>query len=235
MLVAVLGAGLAAVGVVWHQDAIREREAELLFVGDQFRQALLSYARLTPVGQPRSPRTLSELVADTRQPKVARHLRRIYPDPMTGRLDWGLLLDGGRIKGVFSKGRGTPVKTAGFPLEYALFAKAPTYARWRFLGGEGVPASNPGTPVAGIAPSSPATGGAAVSPGAAASPGTAAGGAAGPTEMPEAPPARSACEAALDQGMDNCGRMSDIQKSLECQEPVLDAWTRCEDEARSKM
>lgn len=43
MLVAIAGIGLAGVGIVWHQDAQREREKELLFIGDEYRQAIGSY------------------------------------------------------------------------------------------------------------------------------------------------------------------------------------------------
>lgn len=224
LLVALLGTGLATAGLVWRQVAVREREAELLFVGDQFRQAFLSYGRQTPVGQPKLPRTLDELVADNRQPKVARHLRRIYPDPITGRADWGLVLEAGRIKGVYSRGPGTPVKTAEFPPAYSGFAKATSYAQWRFTGGDGVTPANPATPPGVVA-------GRVAAPGNAVAPVTA-----GAAEAPPPPlPPRSPCEAMLDQGMDNCARAPDYQKALECQEPVLNAWSRCENEARSRL
>lgn len=39
-VIAIMGAGLAATGVIWHQLAQRDREKELLVVGDQFRQAI---------------------------------------------------------------------------------------------------------------------------------------------------------------------------------------------------
>jgi type II secretory pathway pseudopilin PulG len=37
ILLAVLSAGLASVGTMWHTQAQREREEELLFIGEQFR------------------------------------------------------------------------------------------------------------------------------------------------------------------------------------------------------
>ncbi|MCL5061183.1 MAG: type II secretion system GspH family protein, partial [Candidatus Thermoplasmatota archaeon] len=43
MLIALIGMGLAAAGTLWRTDSRRAREAELLFVGDQYRQAIRSY------------------------------------------------------------------------------------------------------------------------------------------------------------------------------------------------
>jgi len=40
MLVAISGIGLAGVGIVWHQDTQREREKELLFIGEEYRRRL---------------------------------------------------------------------------------------------------------------------------------------------------------------------------------------------------
>ena len=38
-MVAILAGGLALIGEVWHTSAMREKEAELLFVGQQYRKA----------------------------------------------------------------------------------------------------------------------------------------------------------------------------------------------------
>src|SRR5262245_63821552 len=79
---ALFGVALAATGEVWRTAAQREREAELLFVGNQFRTAFMNYYANSPVGKQRFPRTLDDLVEDSRLPVTRRHLRRIYPDPM---------------------------------------------------------------------------------------------------------------------------------------------------------
>ena len=50
--VALIGILLAAAGQVWRTEALREKEKELLFVGEQFRQAIGSYYENSP-GVPR--------------------------------------------------------------------------------------------------------------------------------------------------------------------------------------
>src|SRR5215216_3145001 len=42
IIIAVMGAGLAAFGTLYSQTAQRDKEAELLFVGEQFRDAIKS-------------------------------------------------------------------------------------------------------------------------------------------------------------------------------------------------
>lgn len=133
-LVALLGLGAASAGSVWHTERRREKEAELLAVGHEFRAAIARYVRATPSGRPAYPRRLEDLVRDPRVPGVARHLRRVYRDPVTGRADWGLVPapDGG-IMGVHSLSAEQPVKRAGFRAIDAGFAEAASYADWVFV------------------------------------------------------------------------------------------------------
>ena len=66
-IVAIMGAGLALVGEVWHTAAVREKEAELLHVGNQYRKAIQRYY----LSGPRQyPRTLDDLLKDPRKPTV---------------------------------------------------------------------------------------------------------------------------------------------------------------------
>jgi len=134
LAVAVLGVGLAAVGQVWRTAAAREKERELLFVGDQFRTAIRNYYAGTPAGQIRFPRSLEDLVEDHRMPAVRRHLRRIYPDPISGEDRWGIVpaSDGG-IAGVYSLSEQAPLKRAGFAGADAKFEGAERYSDWKFV------------------------------------------------------------------------------------------------------
>jgi type II secretory pathway pseudopilin PulG len=128
---AAMGLTLAGAGQVWATAAQREREAQLLFVGHQFRLALASYRDATPVGQPDAPLTLQELVEDRRFPVPRRHLRRLWRDPFTNRADWALVKVGDRIHGVHSRVDREPVRTAFDARDAALVGKN-SYAQWVF-------------------------------------------------------------------------------------------------------
>jgi len=113
--------------------AQREREAQLLFAGDQIRKAILSYYAHVPKGaQPVYPLHLEDLLEDQRFPMVVRHLRRPYPDPMTGKTDWVLETLQGRIVGVHSGATGSPLRNANFSAADAGFSGAKSYKQWRF-------------------------------------------------------------------------------------------------------
>lgn len=135
LLVAVLGTLLASAGALWRTELQREREAELLFVGQQFVAAITDFHERTPTGQrPRFPARLEELLDDPRWPTTTRHLRRLFVDPMTGRPDWGLIrAPEGGIMGVYSQGSGAPLRHANFQPPYEDFESAMTYAGWRFV------------------------------------------------------------------------------------------------------
>ena len=129
ILAATMGAVLAAFGELASHAAQREKERELLFVGHQFRQAIASYHRK----EQRYPKSLGDLLEDKRYPMPVRHLRRIYPDPVTGSTDWGLVeAPAGGIMGVYSKSDEAPVKSGGFAYRDAAFEKAAKYSQWRF-------------------------------------------------------------------------------------------------------
>jgi type II secretory pathway pseudopilin PulG len=133
--VAGLGVGMAALGTLWHTAQQREKEAELLFVGDQYRRAIESFLKVVPPGQAsRLPQTLDELLLDPRFPHTLRHLRRAYFDPLSGDAEWGLLKDAqGGIGGVFSLSDKQPFKTGNFPAMYDNFAGRTAYNQWQFV------------------------------------------------------------------------------------------------------
>lgn len=129
--VAILSGGLALVGEMWDTAAQREREAELLFAGNEYRVAIERYYLSGP--QRQYPGSLEDLLEDPRRPGIERYLRRLYADPMTGG-EWIVIRDPqGGILGVHSASEAQPLKVAGFKRRDAGFAGAPRYADWRFV------------------------------------------------------------------------------------------------------
>jgi type II secretory pathway pseudopilin PulG len=130
-IVALIAGGLALVGEVWETAAKRDKEAELLFIGNQYRIAITRYYL---AGLNRYPRSLDDLLKDPRQPGTVRYLRRIYTDPFTGKAEWGTVKapDGG-IAGVYSLAELKPLKSGNFRLRDAGFESAQTYADWKFV------------------------------------------------------------------------------------------------------
>jgi type II secretory pathway pseudopilin PulG len=111
----------------------REKEAELLFIGEQFRKAILSYWSETPSGLHSWPTRLEDLLEDKRFPMPRRHLRQIYRDPLSGTRNWGLVNQGAAIVGVRSQAPGQPFRQAGFTPDQKGFDGASQYADWRFI------------------------------------------------------------------------------------------------------
>ena len=134
IIVAVMGAGLAAFGQIYSHAAQRDKEQQLLFVGEQFRAAIESYHRKSP-GTNVYPKKLEDLVEDKRFPMPMRHLRRVYADPMTGGTDWGLVEapGGAGIMGVHSLSEDKPIKSANFGTKQEEFETAESYKAWRFV------------------------------------------------------------------------------------------------------
>jgi type II secretory pathway pseudopilin PulG len=132
--VAILGVGLAAAAVSWETSRQREKEAELLFAGAAFREAIALYYNRSPGASPEYPKRLGDLLQDPRYPDTRRYLRRLYADPMTGELKWGIIVapDGG-IMGVHSLSSAKPVKVAGAIPNGPDFGAAASYADWQFV------------------------------------------------------------------------------------------------------
>ena len=132
-MVAIMGVMLAAIGTLWHTAQQREKEQQLLFVGNQFSRAISAYYQNSPGGINQFPKRLEDLLQDRRQPYTARYLRKIYADPITGTTRWGLIkgADGGII-GVRSLSDAAPLKTANFGRGYESFAKKKHYSEWQF-------------------------------------------------------------------------------------------------------
>ena len=158
--VALAGVALAAAGTLWSTTSKRDKELELLFVGDQYRRAIGSYYEGTP-GAKRYPQRLEDLLEDKRVAVTRRHLRQVYADPMTGQPDWELVrLPDGAIVGVHSRSDAKPMKVANFAPRDESFADAASYRDWVFAyapqGGGGKPAAPAAPPDGSLSTTAPA-------------------------------------------------------------------------------
>ena len=133
-LLALVAVSMAAVVAQNHarMEAQRDRELQLLWVGNQFRQALKGYqSALPPNGKPQYPIKLDDVLEDRRFPNTVRYLRKLFVDPFTGQADWVLEKEGDQIVGLHSRSSLAPIRHAGLEPNSG-FAAAKTYADWRF-------------------------------------------------------------------------------------------------------
>ncbi len=130
-VVALLTGGLAMLGEVWHTASQREKEVELLFIGNEYRKAIERYYL---AGQRLYPRELDALIKDPRRSTTERYLRQRYPDPITGKAEWGIVKapDGG-IMGVYSLSEDKPLKIANFRVRDKGFDNLEKYTDWKFI------------------------------------------------------------------------------------------------------
>lgn len=148
IIVAVMGIMALKISGDLSVRLIREKEANLLFNGDQIAQAIKSYYESGPV-RGCYPPNLEVLLEDRRDFRVMRHLRKIFPDPMytpassqLGSQDdtqpisnggWDLIRnESDHITGVFSKSAMEPFKQTGFSKGRKDFDGKSHYADWKF-------------------------------------------------------------------------------------------------------
>jgi len=109
----IIGVATAGVAELWTTQIKREKEEELLFRLGEIRRGIIRYR----ADHNRLPKELKDLLDDRTQLQTRRYLRRIYPDPMTGKADWDLKLIVDRtgavsgIEDVHSKSAGKPLKS----------------------------------------------------------------------------------------------------------------------------
>ena len=154
--VAIFGIALAGAGQIWQTKSQREKERELLFVGEQFKKAIMSYYNDASSGLKQYPESLQDLLLDSRSSTPKRHLRKIFLDPMTNSYEWGLVKEfdselaekesdseqvgkstfiskDPKIIGVYSRSKKVPIKIQNFSEEFSDFSKADSYQDWRFV------------------------------------------------------------------------------------------------------
>ncbi|MFL9984050.1 type II secretion system protein [Paraburkholderia sediminicola] len=110
----------------------RSREAELLYTGNLYRDAIRQYWQSTPIGAKPYPEKLDDLLRDPRYPVIRRYLRRLYPDPITGQAFMPIPAPDGGVMGVRSTSLRKPIKVAGFKTNQMALATARSYQQWEF-------------------------------------------------------------------------------------------------------
>jgi len=146
-MLAVMAAGMAALGTRWAVAAQREREAELLFRGAQFSRALAGWRDATPVGQPVTPLLLEDLLVDERHVPPRHHLRRLFTDPFTGQADWELQRGAdGRIVALASRARLPALRRLHKPLRPGADEARPAVGDWLFEAEPGAANASKGQP-----------------------------------------------------------------------------------------
>ena len=133
-LVAVLSIGSLRALTYTRNKEQREKEAELLWVGEAYRNAIAKYYNESPGSVKKLPSRLEDLLYDERLANPTRPLRKLYRDPITGMKDWGVVKnDNGQVVGVYSKSQQAPLKRNGFPAAMAAFTNAQRYSDWKFV------------------------------------------------------------------------------------------------------
>ena len=133
VMVVILGLATSLAGQTWRSTMQRAREAELLWRGQQYQQAIASYYAVKHGPQQMLPAKLENLLRDPRFPNVVRHLRKLYKDPMTGE-DWELVTDPAeRVIGVRSSSDLEPFQQDGFPKELEKLQGKSSYSEWEFV------------------------------------------------------------------------------------------------------
>lgn len=160
LMVLVLSLAMAMAAEPIATSSQRDKEAELLFIGDQYRNAIASYYKSAPDGLSVLPMKLEDLVVDKRFIAPTHHLRRLYADPLSPSQQWGLIKNPqDQLIGVYSLAPGTPLlvqprmdsaaempagmERAGFSKPGELrdelqrseqgASKAGSYAEWKFI------------------------------------------------------------------------------------------------------
>ncbi|HEV3019391.1 MAG TPA: type II secretion system protein [Burkholderiaceae bacterium] len=132
IMLVLVGVGALGAAEVWSTTLKRERETELLFVGEQYRRAIQSYWKMSP-GRRAYPPSIDVLLTDNRFPNPVHHLRRVYRDPMTESGEFEPILQSNALMGIHSVSTDAPIKQANFAAPYKQFEKAESYAQWQFV------------------------------------------------------------------------------------------------------
>lgn len=135
-LVFLLGLGIGKTLDVYSSMVQREREAELVYVGNTYREAIKRFYLSSPGGVKEYPRSLNDLLRDPRHLTLRRYIRMLYPDPINGKAFIPLYAPRGGIWGVRSSSDAKPWRTV--PIEFTRTgAAASAYQQWHFIYADG--------------------------------------------------------------------------------------------------
>ena len=150
-----MGGGFAAYGELASRSMQREKEAELLFIGEEYRRAIGAYYEGSPAGHKQYPKSLEALLKDERFSFTRRYLRKPYRDPLTGGELVAIEAPQGGIMGVRSRADIKPIRSGNFAQAQAEFEGAPRISDWQFVYSpppEATPASQPASPASPSGP-----------------------------------------------------------------------------------
>jgi len=130
---AVFGIGLAAVGQNWRNVSDRDKEDELLQVGEAYAHAIGQYYEHSP-GIPKTyPLQLVDLLEDKRFVGTERYLRQLYRDPVSNSAQWGIVREkGGGIIGVYSLSEKATLRKRVQALGDTM-VMGKRYSEWKFV------------------------------------------------------------------------------------------------------
>lgn len=133
LLIMVSGMALAQAGVKWRDAQQREREQELIRIGEAYRLAIGRYYNETPGVVKEYPPNLEVLLSDNRFPTPRKHIRKLYMDPITLREGWGIIeAPSGGVMGIYSLSDRPPFKIAGFRPHLRHLNNKQYYGEWFF-------------------------------------------------------------------------------------------------------
>ena len=135
-IITLMGLVAALAGSTWRFTAQRERERELLFVGREYQRAIGCHVKAHAAQPQPYPTSLAQMLASPGELTVRRCLRRLYPDPITGSDDWGLVrTPQGGISGVYSRSTLAPLRQRGVYVGDSMdWRTAKTYQDLKFMG-----------------------------------------------------------------------------------------------------
>jgi type II secretory pathway pseudopilin PulG len=130
---AIFGVGLAQIGPLLADQAQREREVELIRIGDEVVHAIRAYHLATPGPVKRLPGDWSDLLEDRRTVQLRRHLRRLPRDPMTGTQEWTIVRDAsGSMLGIRSRSDKRPFRAPTVEADGKPIPTGERYSEWIF-------------------------------------------------------------------------------------------------------